>query len=375
MDFRLNDEQRMLKSTVEEIAENEFADEAFTWDEFPHENVPTLEENGLLGIALPEEYGGGGYTPVEALIASEAVGRVCPDTAHVLSRSSLGPPRVIATLGSDYLKETYLPDVCTGDRIFSVAISEPNAGTDATNMQASARREGDDVVINGTKSWITKGNVVNSFLVYVRFEEDDRIGAVVVDKDSPGFTVGEGYENMAGGVQNDLFFDNCTVPEENVLAHEPGSFKKLITEFNVERCHNAMMCVSCGLNAFDKALEYAKDREQFDQPIADFQGIEWKFADMATKLEAAKLMIYRAASNANHSEPSRMETSMAKLMANEVGQYAVDEALQIHGAMGYMDEHPLSYLYQLVRGWRIAGGTVEIQRNNIAKELKKHGLE
>ena len=375
MDFRLTEEQRMLQSTVAQIAEKEFADTAFTWDEFPQDNVPTLVENGLLGIALPEAYGGAGYTPVEALLAVEAVGRICPDTAHVLSRSSLGPPRVIASLGSEYLKETYLPDVCSGDRIFSVAISEPNAGTDATKMRTSARKDGDEIVINGQKSWITKGNIVNSFLVYVRFEEDDRIGAVVVDRDADGLTVGEGYENMAGGIQNDLFFDDCIVPEENVLAHERGAFKKLITEFNVERCHNAMMCVTCGLNALDKSLEYAKEREQFDQPIADFQGIEWKFADMATKLDAARLMVYRAASNANHSEPSRLETSMAKLMANEVGQYVVDEALQIHGATGYMADHPLSYLYRLVRGWKIAGGTVEIQRNNIAKELKRHGLD
>jgi alkylation response protein AidB-like acyl-CoA dehydrogenase len=375
MDFTLTEEQKLLKNTVEQIAEQEFEDDAFTWEgEFPDKNVKTLRENGLLGIALPEKYGGGGYTPVEALLAQEAVGRVCPDTAHVLSRSSLGPPRVIAELGNDHLKETYLPGVCTGDLVFSVALSEPNAGSDAGQMQTSARREGDEVVINGQKSWITKGTYVDGVLVYARFE-DGKIGAVVADVDADGLTVGERYENMAGATQTDLHLDECRVPEENILAHGSESFKRLLKEFNVERCHNAMMCVSCGLNAFDKALEYSQAREQFDQPIADFQGIEWKLADMATKLDAARLLIYRAASNAKDDSPTRLETSMAKVMANEVGQYVVDEALQIHGAQGYVKDSAMEYLYRLVRGWKIAGGTIEIQRNNIAKEVKKHGIE
>lgn len=375
MDFTLTDEQRLLKTTVEEIAHKEFAEDAFTWEgEFPHHNVDTLREHDLLGIALPEEYGGGGYSPVEALLAQEAVGRVCPDTAHILSRSSLGPPRVIAELGNDHLKKTYLPDVCSGDVLFSVAISETEAGSDASEMRTTARREGAEVALDGQKAWITKGRYVDAFLVYARFE-DDRIGAVVVDAEADGLTIGEGYENMAGGIQTDLHFDSCRVSVENVLAHGDKSFKQLLQAFNVERCHNAMMCISCGLNAFDKALAHAKEREQFDQPIADFQGIEWKLADMAMRLDAARLLIYRAASNAMDDTPSRLETSMAKVMANEVGQSVVDEALQIHGAMGYVKDNPVEYLYRLVRGWKIAGGTVEIQRNNIAAELKKHGLD
>ena len=376
MQFQLTDEQRMIQGAAERLAEEEFADSAFTWeDEFPEANKDLLAEQGLLGIALPEAYGGGGYSVVEVLLAQEAVGRICPDTAHVLSRSSMGAPRAIAALGSDALKERYLPAVCAGDLIMSVAVSEAGAGSDAGAMETSARVDGDTVVLDGSKLWITKADVAGAFLVYARFE-DGNVGAVVVDKDAPGFSLGQGDENMAGHTQYELHMDGCAVPEENVLVYGGGeSFKQLLIEFNVERCHNAMMSVGCGLNAFDKALAHAKSRTQFDQPIADFQGIEWKFADMATRLDAARLLIYRAAANAVDSSPSRLETSMAKLMGNEAGQFAVDESLQILGAVGYSKASPLEYLYRWVRGWRIAGGTVEIQRNMIARDLKKYGLD
>lgn len=375
MEFQLTEEQQMIKQLAKELAEEEFAERAFTWeDEFPHQNKNILANQDLLGIALPEEYGGGGYSVLEVILAQEAIGRVCPDTAHIVSRSSMGAPRAIAELGSEYLKEKYLPQVCSGDLIMSVAVSESEAGSDASAMETRAEVEDGSVVLNGKKLWVTKSGVCNAFLVYSQFP-DDTIGAVIVDKDAPGFSLGQAYENMAGHIQHELVLDNCEVPEENILVSGGGeSFKELLIEFNVERCHNAMMCVACGLNAFDKALDYAKGREQFDQSIADFQGIEWKFANMAVKLEAARLLIYRAVTNATEAPPSQIETSMAKVMANEVGQDVVDEALQINGAMGYMKESPLEYLYRWVRGWKIAGGTVEVQRNRIAKEIKKNGL-
>ena len=374
MDFSLSDEQRLIYDTASEIAKDKFADDAFTWEEeFPEANQQILADQELLGIGLPMEYGGGGYSVVEVLLAQEAVGRVCPDTAHILSRSSMGPPRVIAELGNDFLKEKYLTDVCSGDQIISIALSESEAGTDASNIQTTAERNGDELIINGSKMWVTKSQQAGAFLVYARFP-DGNIGAVVVDKDIDGVSLDDGWVNMAGHVQNEIYFDDCVIPEEQILAHGKDSFKQLLTEFNVERCHNAMMCVSCGLNAFDMALEHAQNRVQFDQPIADFQEIEWKLADMAIELESARLLIYRAAANAQHSNPSRLETSIAKVKANEAAQDAIDEAVQIHGALGYMKGSPVEYLYRWVRGWKIAGGTVEIQRDSIAGQLKKYGL-
>ncbi len=375
MRFTLTEAQRDLKEFAAELAAEAFADRAFTWaGDLPFENRDRLAEEGLLGLALPERYGGGGGTVVDVILAQEAVGRVCPDTAHVLSRSSMGPPRVIAKLGSEALKERYLPPVCAGETTMSVAISEPGAGSDAGAMTTRASVDGDTVTLDGEKRWVGKAEEAGAFLVWARFDDDD-VGAVVVDTDAPGFSLGEARVNMAGHPQHDLHLDGCELPREQVLAHGDESFRALLTEFNVERCHNAMMCVACGLRAFDEAMAYATDREQFGQQISDFQGIEWKLADVATRLEAARLLIYRAADSAVRAEPSRLETSMAKVLANEAGQEAVDEALQICGARGYQQGHPVEYLYRWVRGWKIAGGTVEVQRNGIARELKKHGLE
>lgn len=374
MEFGLSEQQRLVRELAAEVAESEFAGDAFTREgEFPWANVEVLAEQDLLGIGLPTKYGGG-YTALGTLLATEAVGRVCPDTAHVLSRPSMGPPRVIAEVGSEHLKERYLPGVCAGETVMSAVISEESAGTDASAMRTSARREGDEVILNGHKMWVTKGDVADAFLAYARFP-DDNIGAVVVDDDAPGLTVEPEYENMAGHTQAILRFDDCRIPESQILAHGEESFKELLIEFNVERCHNATMCVACGLNAFDRALEYVQEREQFGQPIGEFQGVEWKLADMVMRLESARLLIYRAVANARDADPSRLETSMAKVVANEAGQEVVDEALQLHGARGYAKESPLEYLYRLVRGWKIAGGTVEIQRGMIARDLKKHGLD
>jgi len=376
MEFGLTEEQELIRRTASEIAESNFAADAFTWEgTIPRENVDVLADQGLLGISLPEAYGGGGYDVLEVLLAQEAVGRVCPDTAHVLSRSSMGPPRVIAELGSDRLKERYLPGVTAGESIISIAISESEAGSDAAAMETTAHEEGDEVLLNGHKMWVTKGDVADAFLVYARFADTGTVGAVMVDADSPGLTVEEGYVNMAGHRQSVLRFDDCRIPAENELAVGEDAFKELLREFNVERCHNAMMCVACGLNAFDRALAYGGDREQFGQPIREFQAIEHKLADMAIQLEAARLLVYRTAANARGGTADRMEASIAKVFANEAGQQVVDEALQIHGAMGYTKDSPIEYLYRWVRGWRIAGGTVEIHRNNIAEQLKKHGLD
>lgn len=376
MDFTLSDEQKLIRRSAREIAEDRFAEDAFTWDGSPpRENIEVLAEQGLLGISLPAEYGGGGYGVLEVVLAQEAVGRVCPDTAHVLSRSSMGPPRVIAELGSERLKEKYLPGVTSGHSILSVAISESEAGSDAGAMQTTAREDGDEVLLNGHKMWVSKGEHADAFLVYARFADTDNIGAVIVDADSPGLTVEDGYVNMAGHRQSVLRFDDCRIPAENELAVGEDAFRELLQEFNVERCHNAMMCVACGLNAFDRALDYAGSREQFGQPIGDFQAIEHKLADMAIQLEAARLLIYRAAADARDGTTDRMQASIAKVFANEAGQAVVDEALQIHGAMGYMKESPIEYLYRWVRGWQIAGGTVEIHRDTIADQLKKYGLD
>ena len=374
MDFSLDETQRLLVRTATELAEAEFAQRAFTWEgEFPRENLESLAENGLLGIALDESYGGGGLTPVEVLLVQEAIGRVCPDTAHIVSRSSMGAPRAIDELGTSWLKERYLPPICNGESIMSIAISEAHAGSDASAMSTTATVEGDEVVIDGRKHWVTKPDVADAFLVYAKFA--DGIGAVVIEETDPGFEVERTDINMAGHHQGTLRFDDCRVPTDRILIRGGDAFITLLKTFNVERCHNAMMCVSVARNAFERALEYADEREQFGHPIGEFQAIEHKLADMAIAIETARLAVLYAAQTVNDGSGwnDRAQTSIAKVYANEVGEQVLTEAMQIFGANGYMRGHPVEYMYRLVRGWKIAGGTVEVQRNGIASVLKKHG--
>jgi alkylation response protein AidB-like acyl-CoA dehydrogenase len=378
MDFRLDETQRLLRRTARDLARGELTGDAFTWEgEFPWENARKLADAGLLGIALSEVHGGGGLTPLEVLIVSEEVGRVCPDSAHIVSKSSMGAPRAVDVLGTDFLREKYLPAVCAGESVMSIAISESEAGSAAAEMTTRAEDRGGDVVVDGSKLWVTQGDVADAFLVYVRFPEG--IGAVVVDRDTPGLSEGERYSNMGGESQSELLFDGCRIPEEQVLVRGDDAFKTLLKTFNVERCHNAMICVTMARNALERTIDYVQEREQFGQPIGDFQAVRHKLADMAIDVETARLAVLYAAATADQggedSLAVRTQTSIAKVYANEVGERVLSEALQLHGANGYMRGHPVEYMYRRVRGWKIAGGTVEIHRNGIAHMLLKEGYD
>ncbi|WP_254547035.1 acyl-CoA dehydrogenase family protein [Halomarina pelagica] len=376
MQFGFTETQRLLKRTARNLAERELATDAFTWEgAYPWENAAKLADAGLLGIALSEEHGGGGLTPLEVLLVQEEIGRVCPDSAHVVSKSSMGAPRAVDVLGSDYLRETYLPPVCAGESVMSIAISEAEAGSAAGEMTTAATDDGDEVVLNGRKLWVTQADVADAFLVYVRFPEG--IGAVVVDRDAPGFEEGERYTNMGGETQSELVFDDCRLPDEQVLVRGEDAFVTLLKTFNVERCHNAMICVSMARNAFERTIEYATDREQFGRPIAEFQAIQHKLADMAIQIETARLAVLYAAATADTDDglATRAQTSIAKVYANEVGERVLTEALQVHGANGYAKGHPVEYMYRKIRGWKIAGGTVEIHRNGIAGLLLEEGYD
>lgn len=376
MDFGLTETERLLQRSARRLAERELADDAFTWEgEYPWPSAEKLAEAGLLGIAISEEYGGGGLEPIHVLLVQEAVGRVCPDSAHVVSKSSMGAPRAIDTLGSDFLREQCLPPVCAGESVLSIAISEAEAGSAAGEMTTSAEDADDGVVVNGRKLWVTQADVADAFLVYVRFPEG--VGAVVVDRDTPGFSEGERYVNMAGEAQSELVFDDCHLSDEQVLVRGEDAFVTLLKTFNVERCHNAMICVSMARNAFERTLEYTRSRRQFGHPIAEFQAVRHKLADMAIQLETARLAVFYAAATAASEEglPTRAQTSIAKVYANEVGERVLTEALQLHGANGYMRGHPIEYMYRKVRGWKIAGGTVEVHRNGIADVLLSKGYD
>ncbi|WP_254538525.1 acyl-CoA dehydrogenase family protein [Halomarina litorea] len=374
--FALDDEQRMVLRLVSDLAEREFAEDACSHGgELPWENARTLADQGLVGINIAEEYGGGGMGEFEAMLAIEAVGRVCPDTANYLYGQSMVAPRAVEMFGTEKAKERYLPPVTAGESALSIAISEPHAGSDAGAMDTHVEADGDDFVLNGEKIWVSYVEDADAAVVWCRFP-DGNLGTVLMDFDAPGVDVGEHYTNMAGHSQTHFFMEDVPVPAENVLVRGREAFKEQLKALNWERCGSAAYANAIARCAFEKAVDYAQQREQFDQPIAEFQGMRWKVAEMATSLEISRNMTWRAAleAEARGRVPDRLATSMAKLVASRTAEEVVSESLQVFGATGYQREHPLEYLYRLQRGRRIAAGTDEVLKDQIASAVFEDGL-
>ena len=371
----LNAEQEMLVSSLGKLAEREFADKAFDWHgEPPMENVELLADRGYLGINIAEEYGGGGLTEFEAMLSIEAVGRVCPDTAEYLYNQQMVAPRAIEMFGTEVAKERYLPPVTSGEEMLAIAISEPEAGSDVANMTTTVEERDGELVLNGEKIWVSNVEHANGAVVWVKFSEG--LGSILIEFDWPGVEIQQHYTNMAEHTQTQFRMTDVTVPEENVVTRGAEGFKQQLQALNWERLGSSTLANAIGRCALDKALEYAQQRVQFDQPIADFQGIEWKLADMAKEIQLSRAFVHQIAQQAYHDRepPRRLDSSIANLYSAEMLERVVSEALQIHGANGYQQGHPLEYLYRLARARRLAAGTDEIQKNQIAAVLKKDGL-
>lgn len=371
----LTDEQEMIVSSLQKLATNEFAEKACEWQgEMPWENFRSLADNGFLGIEIDEEYGGGGMTEMEALLMLETIGRVCPDTAYKLASHQMIPSRGIEMFGSEAAKEKYLPPLIAGKDAIVTAISEPEAGSDVANMDTTIRERDGELVLNGEKIWVSGVTNASAAITWVKFPEG--LGSVILDFEADGVEISEHFTNMMGYTQTQFYMEDVVVPEENVLTRGSDAFKQQLTSLNWERVFAAGLSNATALCAFDKALEYAQDREQFDQPIVDFQGIEWKLADMAKEVQLSRAFVHQIAKDAhqNREPPRRMASSIANLYSAEMLERVVSESLQIHGANGYQQGHPLEYLYRFGRARRIAAGTDEIQKNQIAAVLKKEGL-
>ncbi|MFP9191447.1 acyl-CoA dehydrogenase family protein [Natrialbaceae archaeon A-CW1-1] len=371
----LSDEQQLVVSSLEQLAEQEFADDAFTWNgEPPMKNIKLLAKQGFLGINIAEEYGGGGMSEFEAMLSIEAVGQVCPDTAEYLYNQQMVAPRAIEMFGSEEVKQKYLPGVTAGTDSIAVAISEPEAGSDVGAMNTHVEERDGQLILNGEKIWVSHIEDATAAVVWVKY--DDGLGSLVLDFDWEGIEVAQHYTNMADHVQTQFYMEDVVVPEAHVLTRGKDGFKNQLKALNWERLGSSTLSNAIARCAIDHALEYAQQREQFGQPIGDFQGIEWKLADMVKELEGSRALTYRAAVNAHERGriPDRLDASLAKLTSGEMVESVVSEALQIHGANGYQKEHPLEYLYRLARGRRLAAGTDEIQKNTIASVLKKDGL-
>lgn len=368
---RLTQEQQMIVSSVRDLAESEFAEKAGTWEgDLPWENIRLLAENDFLGLNLPAEYGGAGLSEFEAMLIIDTVGQICPDTGYALNVMHFFP-LIIEKFGSEAVKETYLPPLVEGETLIATGISEPEAGSDALAMETTVHEEDGELLLNGQKTWVSDVPDSQGIVVWVMFEEG--LGSVIIDLDAEGIDVGNHFENMAGHTQSQLFFEDVVVPEENVLVR--GDVADQFESLNWERLGNSAMINGFMGFAVDRAFEYAQDRQQFDQPIGEFQGIEWKFADMVKHLQASRALALSAGRNAAErgDQPDRLESSLATLYASEFAEQIVSEALQIHGANGYQRGHPIEYLYRFVRGFRIGAGTDEIQKNQIAATLKRQG--
>jgi len=371
----LTDEQRMVLETLQDLAQSEFTDAAFTWQgETPWENVELLADRGFLGINIAEAYGGGGMDELAAMLTIEAVGEVCPDTAQYLYEQQMVAPRAVEMFGSEAVKERYLPEVTAGETCIAIAISEPEAGSDVASMDTEVTETDGGMTLNGEKIWVSSVQDASAAIVWTKFPEG--LGTVLLPLDDPGVEVAQHFTNMAGYTQTQFYMEDVAVPEAHVLTRGPDGFKNQLKALNWERLGSATLANAMGRCALSKALDYAEDREQFGQAIGEFQGIQWKFADMMKQLEASRALTYRAATTAVERGriPTRMETSIAKLYSAEMVESVVSEALQVHGSNGYQQGHPLEYLYRMQRGRRIAAGTDEVQKNQIADVLRDGGL-
>jgi alkylation response protein AidB-like acyl-CoA dehydrogenase len=372
MNFDFSEEQKMYAEQVRRFARDKLAPGALKRAHdpgFPFDVAKLMGEQGLMGITLPREEGGQGGTLMDAVIAIEQVAAECPRSADVVQFGNFGPIRTFAEYGTPAQKKRWLGDLLSGRMVISLGMTEPEAGSALTDLKTTARQDGSDYIVNGGKVFSTFSAEAQIFLIYLRFGPGlSGIGSVLVERGTPGFAIGKPSAFMSGEEWCELHFSNCRIPAENVLLG-PGGFKKQMAGFNVERLGNTARSLAFGRCAFDAARKYAASREQFGRPLCEFQGLQWKFADMAIKLESAQLLLYRAAANADNGLPSAYETAVAKAACNVAGFEVASEAVQIMGALGYSRETLVEYCMRRTRGWMIAGGSIEMLKNRIAEHL------
>lgn len=334
---------------------------------FPRDLKAEMYEQGLMGITIPEGHGGQGGTLIDAVIAIEQIALACPRSADVIQEGNFGAVRTLAQYATADQRERFLMPVLQGKEVIAVAMTEPDAGSATTDLTTTARPDGDGFRIKGAKVFPNPN--ADQYLVYVRFGPGVRgIGSVMIRKGAEGFKVGEPSHFMSGAQWAPLYFDDVYVPPEDVLL-PAGGFKKQISGFNAERIGNAARALAYGRYCFNEARNYALERKQFGRALCEFQGIQWKFAEMKTNIEAAQLLLYRAAANADRGLPAADETTMAKLMCNQVGFNCAHESIQVMGGLGYSKEALIEYCFRRSRGWMIAGGSLEMMKNRLAEHI------
>lgn len=367
-----------LRAVARQVAEKRYAPYVETWDRertvITHEERRYLASLGWLGIALPEEYGGSGGTFAEALAVVEELAKVWPPAAFQVFEANVGPAQHVARLGTEEQKQRFLPGVISGENAMAVGISEPDAGSAATDMVTRAEIRGDTVVVRGLKRWISNGGDADRYLVYCRMDDTPGargIGAVIVEADRTGVSFGarERLMGFRGLPSADVILDDVEVPVANVVVRPPDGFRQLFSMFSIERLGNTTMSLAIGQAALDRTVAYVQERQQFGRPIAEFQAVQVSLSDMLMQVETARLLRDRAVAGLDAGQPNTLHVSMAKCAANEMAKQVTDMAMMLHGANGYTEEYGLERMHRDAHGWALAGGTPNIQRTRIASEL------
>ncbi len=377
MDFALNEEQEMFRKTIREFAEKEIMPRAQEIDlkgEFPWDIIRKMADLGLMGLPFPEEYGGAGGDTISYAIAVEEIARASGSVAITYSAHISLACSPIYLFGTEEQKRKYLIPMAKGEKIGAFGLTEPGAGSDAAAIKTRAVLDGDEWVINGQKIFITNGSIADVVVIAAVTDPakgKKGISNFIVEKGTPGFRVGREEDKMGlrGSVTSELIFENCRIPKENLLGKEGEGYKQFLMTLDGGRIGIGAMAVGLGMAALEAAAKYAKERVQFGQPIAEFQAIQWMIADMATELEAARLLVLRAAWLKDQGQRFTKEAAMAKLFASEAAVRACYKAIQIHGGYGYTKDYPVERLYRDARLTTIGEGTSEIQRLVIARHI------
>ncbi len=377
MESERSEEYRMIRRMVRDFAEKEIApraEEIDATDQFPDDLFRRMGQLGILGLPFPEEYGGSGGDYTSLVIALEEIARVSGTMAIVLDAHTSLCCEPIYLYGTEEQKRKYLVPLAQGLKIGAFGLTEPQAGSDAGATRTRAVRDGDEWVINGQKTFITNGSIADVLVVTAKTDPEAGtrgISSFIVEKGTPGFTPGRDEEKMGlrGSVTSQLFFEDCRIPAGNLLGKENEGFKQFLRTLDAGRVAISAMALGLAQGAFERALAYAKERQQFGQPIANFQAVQWMLAESATDIDAARLMIYRAAKMRQEGKRFTKEAAMAKLFATQVSERVCWKALQVHGGYGYVREYEVERMYRDQRLCAIGEGTNEIQRIVIARHL------
>ena len=378
LSFSLTDDQLRLKERARifarDVVQPKLADMDRT-NQYPWDVVRALAGEGFMGLTIPKEYGGAGRPLIDAILVSEEIAKVGGVIARIVVDSNTAVQKAIVELGTEQQKRQFLPPIVEGDKPV-IAITEPEAGSAATWMTTAARRDGDHYVVNVRKCWITGAGVSKRYLIFARFdgrEGAQGIGALLVEADTPGLTVPRipMMMGLRGMPEGEVSLVDCRVPAANVLVGPGDGFKKLMRCYNLQRIGAASVALGIAQGALDLAAQHMLDRKQFGRPIGDFQGLQWMLADMHMQMECSRLLVYRAAMGGAKGYPDKLEAAAAKVYAAEAAITVTNQALQIFGAAGYSCDLPIERMVRDARMFTIGGGTAQVQRNLIGKEVLK----